>query len=91
MQVYPRHMTKLPETPLGEARDHFEANTIGPMLLFQAVLPLLEAAPKPVFVVLPSAFASIGDMDKHQFPNLAYGASKAAANFLVRKVPLRTS
>jgi norsolorinic acid ketoreductase len=54
--------------PLEEAQYHFEANTFGPMLLFQAVLPLLEAAPRPKFVIVSSVFASMGDMDKHQFP-----------------------
>lgn len=81
-----KYYATVAETPVQEVRDHFEANTLGPMRLFQAVLPLSEAAPKPKFVVVSTIFASIGDMDKHQFPCLAYGASKAAANYLTRKV-----
>ncbi|KAL0260778.1 hypothetical protein SLS55_004469 [Diplodia seriata] len=71
-------------TPLEEYRDHFEVNTIGLVTLFQSVLPLLEKSQKPIFVYVSSAVASMGQ----PFPLLtsAYGASKAAANYILTKI-----
>lgn len=73
-------------TPLSEVRNHFEVNAIGSLALFQATWPLLEAAPKPTFVVLSTGLASIGDMDSKPMPVAAYGASKAAINYITRKI-----
>lgn len=56
------------------------------MVLFQAVLPLLNFAVKPKFVVLSSAVASINQADKIPLEASAYGASKAAINFIARKI-----
>ena len=72
------------ETPVQAMKDHFEVNVIGPLILFQATLPLLTAAPDPKFMVTSSSVGSIGDI--LQAPSLAYGCSKAAVNYLVRKV-----
>lgn len=74
------------DTPLGEVRNHFEVNTIGALALFQATWPLLQAAPKPKFVAITTGIASIGDMDSMPMPVTAYGASKAALNFITRKI-----
>ena len=73
-------------TPLSEVRNHFEVNAIGSLALFQATWPLLEAAPKPTFVVVSTGLASIGDMDGFPMPVAAYGASKAAINYITRKI-----
>jgi norsolorinic acid ketoreductase len=73
-------------TPLSEVRDHFEVNTIGSLALFQATWPLLQAAPKPKFVVVTTGLASIGDMGSVPMPATAYGASKAAVNYITRKI-----
>lgn len=62
-------------------------NTIGPILLFQAVLPLLKQSSKPIFIVISSNAGSIGGMQ--DIPGLdvvTYGSSKAMINFVVRKI-----
>jgi norsolorinic acid ketoreductase len=74
------------DTPLSEVRNHFEVNTIGALALFQATWPLLQAAPKPKFVVITTGLASIGDMGSMPMPVTAYGASKAAVNYIARKI-----
>ena len=66
--------------------EHVQINVVGPVLLFQAVLPLLGKAVEPKFVAISSSAGSIGGMDLRQFPNMAYGPSKAMLNFVTRKV-----
>jgi norsolorinic acid ketoreductase len=71
-------------TSLSSLRDDFEVNTLGPVKLFQATYPLLKESSNPKFVVISSALGSIGYM--HPSPNLSYGVSKVAVNFLVKKI-----
>ena len=61
-------------------------NTVGPILLFQAVLPLLQRSSRPVFVVMSSNAGSMGGMTDGKMPALSYGASKAMINFVIRKL-----
>ncbi|KAJ7166411.1 aflatoxin biosynthesis ketoreductase-like protein nor-1 [Mycena crocata] len=74
----------LATTPLTEFRDHWEVNTLGVVVLFQAAHTLLLASPTgtPTFAVISSAAGSIGSY----FPlsATAYASSKAAVNFLVK-------
>ena len=72
------------DTTPQEMKDHFEVNVLGPLILFHAVLPLLNAASNPKFMATSSSVGSIGDA--FQYPSLAYGASKAALNYLVMKI-----
>jgi norsolorinic acid ketoreductase len=72
-------------TPLSELRQSFEINTIGPIKLFQAAFPLLQRSTNPKFILISSSLGSIGAMEGN-IPSLAYGVSKAAANYFVRKV-----
>ena len=72
-------------TPMDELRSSFEINTLGPIKLFQAAFPLLSKSTDPKFVFISSSLGSIGDMEGN-VPSLAYGVSKAAANYFVRKV-----
>jgi norsolorinic acid ketoreductase len=74
------------DTPLSEVRSHFEVNTVGTLALFQATWPLLQAAPTPKFVAVTTGLASIGDMGSMPMPVAAYGTSKAAVNFITRKI-----
>ena len=61
-----------------------QVNTIGPLVLFKAVYPLLNAA-RGKFIVISSALgAEMGANTPIGFT--AYGTSKAAVNFLVRRV-----
>lgn len=68
---------------------HFAVNTVGPVVLFQAVLPLLKAAvgpQAPKFVTVGSSAGSIGGMEQRPFPNAAYAPSKAAVHYLTKKI-----
>ncbi|KAI5831249.1 NAD(P)-binding protein, partial [Schizophyllum commune Tattone D] len=59
-------------------------NTIGPLVLFKAVYPLLNAS-RGKFIVISSALgAEMGANTPIGFT--AYGTSKAAVNFLVRRI-----
>jgi len=81
-----KHYGLASATPLNEVREHFEVNTVGSLALFQAVLPLLKASSDPMFVAISTGAASIGEMGNIPMPNTAYGISKVALNFLVRKI-----
>ena len=70
-------------TPL---KEHIAVNTIGPLALFQAFFPLLQKSIQPKFVYISSPLASIGGMEQRPFPMAAYGASKAAMNYFIRKI-----
>lgn len=65
--------------------EHLDVNTAGFVRLFQATLPLLQEAHKPVFMYMSSIAGSIEAAGEAPFPFGVYGASKAASNFLVRK------
>lgn len=75
LEVTPEEMTR-----------HFEINTNGPLVLFQATHALLSASPAPKFVPISSGNGSIEQGT--QFPGdiYPYGASKAALNWVVRKL-----
>ncbi|KZT54358.1 NAD(P)-binding protein [Calocera cornea HHB12733] len=77
---------KVLDTPEQEMRDHYEINVLGPLLLFQSTWPLLQHSPKPVFAIVSSAAGSIERGAVRPSGMLAYGASKAAVNFLAVKL-----
>ncbi|KAH8813789.1 NAD(P)-binding protein [Flagelloscypha sp. PMI_526] len=74
------------DTPLEAAREHFEVNFIGSLVLFQETYELLKASTNaPKFIPLSSAAASL-ELYLPMPPGfLAYGTSKAAVNYLARK------
>jgi len=74
------------KTKASELRRMLEVNTIGPLTLIQAFAPLLRKSAKPQFLVLTSTIGTLGNMDKIPVPFFGYGLSKAAANYLVRKL-----
>ncbi|KII82622.1 hypothetical protein PLICRDRAFT_68561, partial [Plicaturopsis crispa FD-325 SS-3] len=66
---------------------HFKVNAIGPLVLFQAFYPLLKAAPStPKFVVISTRAGSIESGAAVPLGLSAYGPSKAAVNYLTRKI-----
>ncbi|KAF7531200.1 hypothetical protein G7054_g9113 [Neopestalotiopsis clavispora] len=72
-----------------EVWDLFDINTIdvaGPLRLFQAVRSLPESGGNPRFVMIGTPIASIAAMEKSPYPMFAYGASKASAHYLTRKI-----
>jgi norsolorinic acid ketoreductase len=75
-------------TPVSAFQEHFNVNTIGALTLFQATNTLLEKSSSPKFVYISTVLGSIGDAEKYALPTVAYGASKAAANFILAKIHL---
>ncbi|KAF5970001.1 ketoreductase [Fusarium bulbicola] len=73
-------------TPVKEMIDHFKINTVAPLLLFQATWPLLHTAKAPKFVSISSGAGSLGFMENLKVENTAYGSSKAALNFITRRI-----
>ena len=76
----------LAQVDIGQVEKHLAVNTIGPLKLFQAMLPLLQKSSNPKFVLLGSPMGSISGMEARPMPMGAYGVSKAAAHHLVRKI-----
>lgn len=71
---------------MAEMRQVLEVNSYAPIILFQAVLPLLEKSSKPIFATMGSMMGTIGAMEQRPFPCTSYGVSKAALNWITRKV-----
>ncbi|KAF4470801.1 aps10 [Fusarium albosuccineum] len=69
------------ETTADELRAAFETNTIGSLMVFQGLWPLLQksAAPKVINVT-----SSVGCITHQEAPGGSYGPSKAALNWLTR-------
>jgi norsolorinic acid ketoreductase len=80
------------ETTAANALQHFNVNTVGPLILFQATADLLQASKtgNPRFVAMSTLIGSIGAIEKVaalKFPvNTSYGVSKAALNWLIRRL-----
>lgn len=79
------------ETPLENVISDFEVNTIGTMKLFQTCWPLYR--PKQAqggrprkWIVVTSSLGSIGCLDMESMPCASYGLSKAAVNFMTKKI-----
>lgn len=65
---------------------HFQVNTLGPLRLFTSILHLLKAGLVPKFIYLSSELASLSRLDQSSSLTAAYGASKVAGNYLIRKI-----
>ncbi|KID86143.1 short-chain dehydrogenase/reductase family oxidoreductase, partial [Metarhizium majus ARSEF 297] len=82
-------MSAATETSAEDLRGAFETNTIAPLMVFQGLWPLLQktqmAAPKVIMV--SSTVGGIGCQEP--LPGGAYGASKAALNWLTRAIHLQ--
>lgn len=75
------------QAQVSDMLEHFMVNAVAPALLFQAFLPLLRKSQRePKFVTLSTTAASIADMEQVPIPNAAYGPSKAALNYLTKKI-----
>ncbi|KAL3446370.1 hypothetical protein BJX65DRAFT_279462 [Aspergillus insuetus] len=76
------------ETTADELRSCFEVNTIAPLLVFQALWPLLQKAPSsPKYISVSSSVGSISRQEP--FPGGAYGPSKAANNWITKALHLQ--
>ncbi|KAI7762682.1 hypothetical protein LZL87_014026 [Fusarium oxysporum] len=82
---------RVQDTTVDNMNKHFEVNTIGPVVLFQAVADLLQASKtgRPIFAAISTLIGSIGSMEHLVgFPPTGspYGGSKAALNWLIRRL-----
>lgn len=64
--------------------EHHRVNTVGPLILFQALYPLLVKRRTRKFVTISTAAASIQNF--LPVPDTVYGSSKAALNFITRSI-----
>jgi NAD(P)-dependent dehydrogenase (short-subunit alcohol dehydrogenase family) len=78
------HTTPLDAITVEETLQTFAVNSLGPVLVFRAVLPLLRVAPRPIVVNISSNRGSVsGQVDTKLWD---YAASKAALNSYTRKM-----
>ena len=63
-----------------------QVNTNGPLVLFQATYALLRLSAAPKFIVISSAVGSVTVGANLPFNIYAYDASKAAVNWVARKL-----
>ncbi|KAK6382176.1 hypothetical protein LTS17_004062 [Exophiala oligosperma] len=67
--------------------EHFEINTLAPILLYQATQSVLDASRHaPKFFIISSNIGSNGLQDNYPLPMIAYGMSKAAANYAASRI-----
>ena len=73
-------------SPLHEYESHWRINTLGVVILFQSLYPLLLASPtgQPKFVPISTGGASLTNLIP--LPNGPYGSSKAALNFVTKRI-----
>lgn len=72
------------DVDIASVREHFEVNTVGAIILFQALYPLLLKRQTRKFITISSNAASIGAI--FDSPHTAYGTSKAALNFVTQSI-----
>jgi len=72
------------DVSIGDMMYLYKTNTIGPLLLLQATLPLLKAASTPKFIVISSTLGSLTMGIQYPLHSVAYAASKAAINMVMR-------
>lgn len=70
------------QVKLTDMRETFEVNTVGPLKVAQAFLPLLKKAKNPRIANVTSGLASLSGKSEGAF--YAYGVSKAGLNMLTR-------
>ncbi|KAF9473662.1 NAD(P)-binding protein [Pholiota conissans] len=78
---------KVDEAPIHEYEEHFKVNVMGPLVLFQSLYKLLKSSKLPRFITISSGSGSLEMIPRLGTLDLApYGASKAALNWLTRKI-----
>lgn len=80
------HWGPIAEVTEQDVTSHFEVNTLGPLRLFKSMAPILQKARAPKFIYISTLLASIGGIGNMFTLTGPYGMSKAAGNFLVRKI-----
>ncbi|KAM0714488.1 hypothetical protein Q7P37_010275 [Cladosporium fusiforme] len=73
------------QTSAEDLRAAYETNTIAPLMVFQALWPLLQKATFPPKLIMVTS--SVGSISAQEpLPGGAYGPSKAALNWLTRSL-----
>ncbi|KAH6655830.1 hypothetical protein BKA67DRAFT_534736 [Truncatella angustata] len=77
-------MIPIAQTTAADLRAAFEINAIAPLMVFQALWPLLQkaAAAPPKLIMVTSSVGSIAEMEP--VPGGAYGPSRAAHNWITK-------
>lgn len=70
-------------TTAEDLQEHFAVNATAPLMLFQALWPLMKDAKNPKFIPISS---SVGGITVSELPGGAYGPSKAALNWITRRL-----
>ena len=65
-------------------QEHLNVHVVAPLILFKAVYPLLLKRPTKKFITVSSGVGMIGNM--LPLPSAVYGTSKAALNFLTKRI-----
>ncbi|KAF9474785.1 NAD(P)-binding protein [Pholiota conissans] len=81
-----KYIGPVSQIPIEEFQDHFNVNVGGPLILFQSMLPLLKQSQCPKFIPISSAAASLTAYMDIPIEYTCYGVSKAALNWLARKI-----
>lgn len=74
------------ETQIQTLRDDYEVNVVGTFALFQVCQSLLVKGEAKKFVVITSSVGSIKGLEMENMPGVSYGASKAAVNWVSKKL-----
>lgn len=80
--MYAQHQNKLEEISFDSLEQSFRINTIGPMRVTKALLPLLQKTKQPRIVHISTLMGSIGD--NQSGGAYAYRMSKAALNMFMK-------
>ena len=81
-----QHWAKATEVHLDALSEHLQVNTVGPIILFQALYPLLLQRKTRKFIAISTLAGSITIATQLPIPATAYGASKAALNYILRSI-----
>ncbi|KAF9035354.1 NAD(P)-binding protein [Hymenopellis radicata] len=73
------------ETPLEEFEDHFPANAVGVVVLFQTLYGLLKSSKAPKFIPISSVAGSLTASMSLPATANTYGVSKAALDYIARR------
>jgi norsolorinic acid ketoreductase len=82
-----KHFGPAAEISAQTLTEHLEINSIAPILLYKATASLLNQSQQtPKFFITSSVIGSNGLQDTYNLPSLAYGISKAAANYAASRI-----
>ena len=74
------------DTSPEDAIQDMAVNGAGALRLFQAVWPLLQRGTGKKIVFMSSTVGSIGTLEQESLTGVGYGMSKAAMNYLAKKI-----